>query len=446
MDKIIISSDDDYKYYGIIYKKVTINNINIFKTKKVTKCKIINGNAFEDEMENVYIKFISDSMDNDEEVIHFISSKSTISKVYEEKKDYFMVQYMEESGKIKVEFIEKNNLLNKELFHINSSNVNINIKELNEELNTTIINQKDAIQQILTILDLNNNLTNFRNKTNILLIGPSGSGKTEIFRTIAQKINVPITIEDSEQYSIVGYKGASITDMLINLYHNAHDNLKAAEHGIVVIDEIDKKITQDKEDVSGKRVLDSLLTIMEGANINISIDDDFRMKDIMFDTSHVTFALVGAFSDLIKKGTSIGFENNIENSTVSYNEIDENALIKYGMTPENIRRVSIFRLNRLNIDNFIEIMLTSKNSTLIEYKNYLSKKNIQLNISDNALKMIAEIAYRKNIGASGIKATLNDILLDAFFEILCNPNSFSSLDIDEDSLKEYPPYRLRRKR
>lgn len=449
MDKVTISTDDDYKYCGILYEKFTLNNYNIYKPKKMVKCKAINGNAFEDELENVYFKLNSSSMDNEAEVLHFMSASSSIKKVYEERKNDLIIQHPNKNGIVKIEFVDIQDFINSSVLRdddIDNYKVNINVKELYDELNSTIINQHNAIKDILTVLDVNYNVENYRNKTNILLIGPSGSGKTEIFRTIASKINVPITIEDSEQYSTTGYEGASVSDMLLNLYHNAHDDLKAAEHGILVIDEIDKKITSDNEDVSGKRVLNALLSIMEGTVINISVNQNFMDETIMFNTNHLTVVLVGAFSDLIKKNTSIGIDANIESSAISYGDIDERALIKYGLTPENIRRVSIFRLNTLTMDNFIEIMLKSKNSTLLEYKNYLKKKQVELNITDDALKKIATKAYKKNIGASGIKASLNEIFLDAFFDILCHPNTYDHLDIDTKSLDEVPPYRLTKKR
>lgn len=323
--------------------------------------------------------------------------------------------------------------------------IDIDVKSLYETIKESIIGQDDTIKDIISTLDRNFNIDNYRNKTNILLIGPNGSGKSEMLRTISETINVPITIEDSEQYSAVGYMGNSVDDMLVKLYEKANGNLEAAEHGIIVIDEIDKKVTNQKGDVSGDRVLNAILTMMEGSIVRINTGSEFNPNYIMFDTSKVTFVLCGAFSDLVVKLKGIGFNAELEKQK-KYKEIIKEDLKKYGLSNDLMRRISIYRLNELTVDDLINIMKYSKNSALLEYYRYAKKKDIKLNIDDDAIRKIAEIAIKEGTGASSIKSILNNLLNKAFFEVCYNEGIYSSIKITEDSIDKNPPYILYKKR
>ena len=321
----------------------------------------------------------------------------------------------------------------------------INMKDLYYKTKESIVGQDDVLKKIVSTIDRNYSIENYRNKTNILLIGPSGSGKTEIFRTIASIINVPIVIEDSEQYSATGYVGSDVKDMLTDLIRNANGNINAAERGIIVIDEIDKKITGGKDDVSGIRVLNSILTMMEGAKYTVNLGTEADPIHKVFDTSYVTFVLAGAFSDLMHITKHIGINQELV-ETKKYKNVTINDLQKYGLSSETLRRLSIFRLNELTKTDFIDIMQISKNSVLKEYKKYAKTKNVKLVIDEEALNKIAEIAIKKNIGVSGIKDTFNELLDDAFFEVGTNLDTYSSIKISKESLDKKPPYILTKKK
>ena len=323
--------------------------------------------------------------------------------------------------------------------------IDIDMKSLYETIKESIIGQDDTIKDVISTLDRNFNIDNYRNKTNILLIGPNGSGKSEMLRTISEVINVPITIEDSEQYSAVGYMGDSVNDMLVKLYDKAHGNLEAAEHGIIVIDEIDKKVTSQKGDVSGDRVLNAILTMMEGSTVRINTGSEFNPNYIMFDTSRVTFVLAGAFSELVTKQKSIGINAKLEWQK-KYKEIIKEDLKKYGVSNDLLRRISIYRLNELTVDDLINIMKHSKNSALLEYYRYAEKKGVKLNIDDDTIRKIAEIAIKEGTGASSIKSILNNLLNKAFFEVGISNNTYSSIKLTSESIDKEPPYILYKKR
>ena len=185
--------------------------------------------------------------------------------------------------------------------------------------------------------------------------------------------------------------------------------------------------------------------MMEGSIYRINTGNDINPNFIMFDTSRVTFVLAGAFSDLVYKQKSIGINHELETQK-KYKDITIEDLNKYGLSSEILRRVSVYNLNELTVDDLIDIMKYSKNSALQEYYKYAKKKGIKLYIDDNAIRKIAEIAIKKNIGASGIKATLNELLNEAFFEIGMHTNSYSSIKITEESINQKPPYILYKKR
>ena len=327
-----------------------------------------------------------------------------------------------------------------------NTNNEIDVISMYKQITDSVKGQDKAVRQIVSTMDRNINIENYRNKTNMLIIGPSGSGKTEIFRTLESKTNIPMVKEDSEQYSATGYVGSDITDMLIDLYNRSEQDIEKTEHGIIVIDEIDKKVTNDNKDVSGTRVLNSLLSMMEGNKYSVNVSkSEYAPHYVTIDTSRITFVLVGAFSDLIttEKHIGIGVEHLTEKK---YNDITMEDLKKYGLSSELLRRVSIYKLRELTVDDLIEIINNSDNSALKEYYHYAKKKKIKLYINENAIRKIAEKAILKKTGASGIKATLNEVLNDAFLEVSMNPGVYSSIKLTEESLDQEPPYILIRKR
>lgn len=326
------------------------------------------------------------------------------------------------------------------------TNNNIDVVSMYKQITGSVKGQDKAVRQIVSTMDRNINLENYRNKTNMLIIGPSGSGKTEIFRSIASKLDIPMVVEDSEQYSATGYVGSDITDMLVDLYNRCGQDIEKTEHGIIVIDEIDKKVTNDNKDVSGTRVLNSLLSMMEGNKYSVNVSkSEYAPHYVTIDTSRITFVLLGAFSDLIttEKHIGIGVEHLTEKK---YNEITMEDLKNYGLSSELLRRVSIYKLKELTIDDLVDIINNSDNSALKEYYHYAKVKKIKLYVNEKAIRKIAEKAILKKTGASGIKATLNEVLNDAFLEVSMNPGVYSSIKLTEESLKQEPPYILIKKR
>lgn len=495
-----------YKYIGMLFEKKEVGDYNILNPVNVVRCNIINDITYDTEFLGEVASVFESIDDIDNTSIGFVVSEDKLIERYgtiEQALKYYKSELLDniflqifDDNKVKtykidlfnnrmsevIEFddnelnpedvklkyknefefynqkdcennknedikesktiIEKKNIESNNNIEKKNNEIKINIKELYKSLKESIIGQDETIKKVISTLDKNYNITNYRNKTNILLIGPAGSGKTEIFRTISEVINIPITIEDSEQYSAVGYDGANISEMLIKLYNNAGKDLELAQKGILVIDEIDKKISSSKDDVSGNRILNSLLSLMEGTNFRLNIGTEYDPNYINFNTNNLTVVLAGACSDIIEETKSIGFGNDIEAKQEKYSDITIKKLNKYGFSRELLRRAAIYISNELGVEEFVKIMKESKNSCLTEYYNYSKLKNVKLSISDEAIAIIAKIAHDKKIGVSGIKYTLDDLLNDAFFEIGINENEYSEIQITEETINQIPPYVL----
>ena len=475
---------DKYTHVGIIFElhNYTKDNVTTLTPLNVVKCLPLNNFTFKvDDIEENVNNLYEGTQSEEDIGLGFVISIKELTEIYageslndamiEYRDDITDYDYMQEydktddkttTYKINPDDDEKNivaicehNTFNEkdsvitnfsDKYEISNEEVNIdlNVKEVYDYVSGSVIGQDRAIKKAIITIDKNINIENYRNKTNLLVIGPSGCGKTEIFRSIAEKVNLPITIEDSEQYSVAGYQGSSVSDMLIKLYNNAGNNLALAQKGILVIDEIDKKVKTNDDDVSGKRFLNSLLSLMEGTTFRINVGTDVREHFINFSTNNLTVVLVGAFSDIIKNETSIGFNNNIDKSEKKFSEITSDDLKKQGILVDLIRRVDLINIEKLTVDDIINIIKYSRNNYLNELKNLAKLKDVELNISDDAIEKIAHEAHLKGIGASGIKNTLNAMLDDALFEVSINPGTYKSIDVTSISLDNKPPYILKR--
>lgn len=172
------------------------------------------------------------------------------------------------------------------------------IKDMEKEVLKSIIGQDVAVRKIITAIY---RAINFKTvKSNILVIGNSGTGKTETIKQIAKRLNIPYTIEDATKYTQEGYYGADVNEMILNLLENSNMDIKKAQNGIIVIDEIDKKAGHEvSHDVAGTEVLKSLLKIIEGTTIKVPVEmDSYNVKLVDFDTKNIIIIFLGAFSGL----------------------------------------------------------------------------------------------------------------------------------------------------
>lgn len=423
------------RYYEDFNTLIYIGHVNALNTKIDTQEFDLYNLDKNFSLENITPKQFSDLM------LNFLNSKEE----YIELKNaiFDIIKKYDEKYEIKDNLKEKIHLeREKELNEIFKEGKKIlNVKDLYDQTKKVVKGQDEAIKKIVSAIKIDGFAKIPSERNRCLIVGKTGCGKTEIIRTIGSIIDKPFVRTDSTQITVAGYVGGTIEgNILLPLLSMCNGDLSRAENGIVALDEIDKKGSSSNDDVSGRGVLNSLLPFLDGTEFNVK----YNNRNYRFDTSKLTVFALGAFMNILDYETKnvIGFNK----TQVEKKEITLDDFSKIGMMPsEFIGRFPVLvMMNELKLNDYIDILTNSKNSSIQFYERFFSEEyNIKLNYTDSFIEEVAKKAMNLKTGARSIKRIIEDSIEDVRWKVMTNECQYREIILDEQTVNNPKIYKIK---
>lgn len=309
----------------------------------------------------------------------------------------------------------------------------MNISDVYKELTSKIIGQDEQIKQILSTIWKQYNNEDKTFNYNMLINGPEGVGKTTIFKLLEDLLGIPCVIVNAKRLNSVSY----IENTLLKLIEKTDYDLELAEKGILVIDKLEEISTNSRERHStlSKEQQEVIISLIDEGLFTINNIDNKRYR---FSMNKLLIVGLGNFNnDKQLRNTTVGFSTNDKESTLD----------SYGIIPELANKFPILiEMNNLTLEDYINIIKNSTLSSLNTNREFLCKKNINLQVSEDVINEIARLAYDRKLGAKSINEIIESTLTLAEFEIANNPNLYESLTIDKSTIKDNKKYTLVKKK
>lgn len=319
----------------------------------------------------------------------------------------------------------------------------INIDELVGLVTKTVVHQDDAVRRL--VLEIERNLESDGEKDGILITGSTGVGKTMTINLIAKYLDRPVKIIDSTQLTVPGYVGKSVEDYLYELLCDCNGDVERAEQAIIFFDEIDKKGSEKKSDISGQGVLNVLLKFLDGTEYNVTSNRQISGQVQKISTKNMLVLAGGSFADVYKNSgpKQIGF---LDGEKKEYVPSATDFVEKGMMTKDFIGRFPIIiHYNDLDAKALVDVLVNSEASPLKRERDVFSKAGVKLTVTEDYMEAVARAAINMETGARGLKGIVKNTTWPSYDKVKSESGVYREVVLDEKTVSDNKVYVLRKK-